>query len=123
MSVGSTVFTDDNNNGIQDPGEVGLENVLVVLYAADGTPLDSVFTDASGMYIFEDITEGDYYVGFEPNADPSNMNYGFTGTNAGNGSNDSDADTNGFTSVFSFDPQNGDDLTIDAGVSLSLIHI
>ena len=85
-------------DGIQDPGEPGLENVLVVLYAADGTPLDSVFTDANGMYLFEDITVGDYYVGFEPNADPSNMNYGFTGTNTGNGSNDSDADTNGFTS-------------------------
>jgi len=73
--------------------------------------------------VFKIQVIGDYYVGFEPNADPSNMNYGFTGTNNGNGSNDSDADGNGFTNVFNFDPQNGDNLTIDAGVQVIWVQI
>ena len=38
--IGDTVFSDSNNNGVQDPGELGIANVEVKLYFDDG---DGVF--------------------------------------------------------------------------------
>jgi len=69
--IGSTVFTDSNNNGVQDTGEAGISGVDVELYApgADGvvggvddTLIDSTTTDGDGNYQFSDLPEGDYYV-------------------------------------------------------------
>ncbi|MBK8562976.1 MAG: hypothetical protein IPN76_06400 [Saprospiraceae bacterium] len=68
MSIGSNVFADVNNNGVQDPTEVGIANVMVILYAGNGTtPLDTVYTDASGNYIFTGLPEGNYVVGVNAN--------------------------------------------------------
>ena len=116
--IGNFVWVDADGDGIQYPNEIGLENVEVVLYdATTGLPIDTVFTDANGEYLFEDLPAGDYFVGFDPSTSPtSGANFLFTDTNSGNGSNDSDADASGFTSTFDFDPMNGSDLTIDAGV-------
>jgi hypothetical protein len=72
MSIGSNVFADVNNNGTQDVGEVGIANVMVILYAGNGTtPLDTAYTDASGNYIFTGLPEGNYVVGV--NADDTDL--------------------------------------------------
>jgi hypothetical protein len=77
MSVGSTVFNDPNNNGIQDiatnPLENGIASVGVELYfdannngVIDGTettPVATTTTDASGNYYFPNLIPGNYQVG------------------------------------------------------------
>ncbi len=72
MSIGSNVFADVNNNGTQDVGEGGIANVMVILYAGNGTtPLDTTYTDASGNYIFTGLPEGNYVIGV--NADDTDL--------------------------------------------------
>ena len=77
-SISGTVFQDDNGNGIQDAGEVGIEGVTVTLTGTDdfGNPVDiTVVTDASGNYTFDNLNPGSYTVtqtqpaGFNDGAD------------------------------------------------------
>ncbi len=60
-SIGDTVFSDDNSNGVQDPGEEGIANAPVRLTLPDGTFLD-LLTDANGVYLFIDLAAGEYTV-------------------------------------------------------------
>jgi len=67
VSIGSTVFYDPNDNGIQDPTEGGITNVLVELYSAAappgvGAPIASMPTDSDGNYFFGNLTPGAYVV-------------------------------------------------------------
>ncbi len=74
--LGDFVFEDENANGIQDPGEPGIQGVPVTLLTnPDGDPgcdsgdemdagLPTMLTDGSGMYMFEDLEPGNYCVEF-----------------------------------------------------------
>ena len=74
VSLGSTVFSDANNDGQFDElTESGLSGVTVSLYAdedmdgiADGSALATVLTDAMGNYLFDSLLVGDYVVGVTP---------------------------------------------------------
>ena len=93
--IGDVVWDDLNGNGIQDPGEPGIEGANVTLTGTDGlgnpTAPITLQTDANGMYMFGDLVPGDYEVtfgqptGYVPTAndDPSSF---------GDDTNDSDAD-------------------------------
>jgi uncharacterized repeat protein (TIGR01451 family)/fimbrial isopeptide formation D2 family protein len=66
-SIGNRVWFDTNNNSVMDAGEVGVPNVDVELYAADGSgnPTGSPYldtTNASGFYMFDYLLHGDYVV-------------------------------------------------------------
>jgi len=63
MSIGSTVFVDNNNNGIQDgdDGDVGIEGVTVELWMG-GDLVGTTTTDADGNYFFGSLEPGDYIV-------------------------------------------------------------
>ena len=58
LQIGNRVWNDTNGNGIQDPGENGIQNVAVQLWADtnnDGivdAQIGTATTDASGNYIF-----------------------------------------------------------------------
>ena len=116
--LGDFVWEDLNANGIQDPGEPGIEDVRVVLTGTDvlGNEIElETTTDATGMYMFGDLVTGDYKVTFE-----QPQNYLTTELNVtvgnGNEANDSDADPeNGhMTDTYTLPP--GDTvLVIDAG--------
>ncbi len=114
-SLGDRVWNDDNNNGIQDPGEQGVQGVTVTLYAANGTTvLATTTTDALGNYIFTGLNQGDYVVGF------SNLPAGFTFSTAGQGTDpeldaNADATSLGKTSVIHL-ASGEENLTIDAGI-------
>lgn len=64
LSLGSTVFEDNNNNGLQDTGETGIEGVLVILYAEggdganDGVDDTPLLTGADGILGTADDTFG-----------------------------------------------------------------
>ena len=66
-SIGDRVFKDLDRDGIQDPGEPGIANVIVNLYDASGNLVGTDVTDAEGYYTFTDLQPGDYTVGFPMN--------------------------------------------------------
>src|SRR6185437_9146201 len=81
-SLGDFVWNDLNANGIQDAGEPGIPNVSVTLYTCAAMPVDSMLTDANGLYLFANLKPGCYDVGFGA---PS----GFVSSPANQGANDS----------------------------------
>lgn len=71
--LGNYVWLDDDKDGIQDVGEMGVAGVTVTLFNAAGNPVASTVTDAYGLYKFTDLPPGGYSVQFTPPA-----NYEFT---------------------------------------------
>ncbi|MEO6192503.1 MAG: SdrD B-like domain-containing protein, partial [Thermoanaerobaculia bacterium] len=51
--IGDTVFADENENGVQDPGEPGIGGVEMQLLDENGALVSTTHTDASGHYSFE----------------------------------------------------------------------
>jgi hypothetical protein len=74
FSIGNRVFKDNGagggtaNNGIQDGAEPGIANVVMDVFAADGSgnptnsALATTITDASGYYRFDGLPAGTYVV-------------------------------------------------------------
>ena len=60
--LGDFVWEDINANGIQDDGEPGIANVAVILNNCQGNPLDTVYTDNSGYYLFSGLKPGNYKI-------------------------------------------------------------
>ena len=89
--LGDFVWLDENRNGIQDPGENGIEGVKATLTGTTVGGLDimrMLFTDATGMYMFDGLLPGSYKVTFE-------QPVGFAASDANQGGDDtvdSDAD-------------------------------
>ncbi len=69
--LGDYVWHDENQDGIQDRDEMGVEGVMVYLYdCADAqNPIASTTTDANGFYQFTGLQPGDYFVEFIAPAD------------------------------------------------------
>jgi hypothetical protein len=66
-SVGpNRVFEDNNGNGIQDEGEVGIPDLIVDLYDVYGEQVATTTTDENGTYEFTGLSSGNYYIQIEP---------------------------------------------------------
>ena len=111
-ALGDTVWLDLNKDGIQDPNEPGIPNVMVNLLDCDGNVLRVAYTDSAGRYLFADLNAGAYRVKFVlPNGYVFSLR-----DQGGNDALDSDANpTNGQTICLSL-PANTRDLTWDAGM-------
>ena len=115
-SIGNFVWYDTNNNGIQDPLEVGVQGVTVTLYQCSNNSVVGVpvTTGANGQYLFSGLTPGNYYVGF------SNLPAGFffsPNDMGGNDTTDSDANTvTGLTGCETL-TSGENNLTYDAGLN------
>ena len=127
VNIGNFVWFDINNNGIQDPLELGIEGVEVklltagpdgIFYTGDDVMVRSVFTDPSGFYMFANVAAGDYIIMFCIDTLPGTE---FTSQNTGNNDGiDSDASPlNGKTDPFTIIAGQNDDLSFDAGIILS----
>ena len=91
--IGDYVWLDQDQDGIQDNSESGIENVQVVLYdETNMVGIDTVYTASDGSYLFEDIPAGDYSIIFDPDTNTNGVDFGFTIAGVGNGTNDSDPD-------------------------------
>jgi len=114
-SLGDFVWIDVNKDGIQDNSEPGLPGVTVELYTCGNVFQSSVITDADGLYKFENLSAGSYYVKFIL---PST--YTFTSSNTGNNDNvDSDADgSTGKTECVAL-AQGQNIVNVDAGMYLA----
>ena len=115
-SLGSTIYEDLNNNGLQDDNESGIDSVTVQLFDADGTEipvgadgilgtaddgLGGMVTDTNGNYFFGGLTPGDYQVVIPAsNFDSSNSleSTPFTSTDIDTADNGEDGDNNGIQS-------------------------
>jgi len=70
LEAGNLVWEDLNNNGLVDAGEPGIEGIEVILYQTiddtkaneDDVEISRDTTDADGMYIFQTLEPGDYWV-------------------------------------------------------------
>ncbi len=91
MSIGSTVFLDYNDNGIQDAGEEGIQGVTVQLLDDNGDVIDTDITDADGNYFFDGLAPGDYQVRI-PNTPED---YPTSSSNTDTNDNSEDNDDNG----------------------------
>lgn len=105
QSIGSRVWIDANQNGIQDTGEGGLGGVTVELLNPDGTPALTISgvpavtkTDSSGNYVLSDLAPGQYKVKFTP---PAGIPFTTQSSSGSTSANDSNADPNtGITPTF-----------------------
>ncbi|CAA6813906.1 MAG: FIG00503626: hypothetical protein, partial [uncultured Sulfurovum sp.] len=92
VSIGSIVWNDENDNGLQDGGEVGIEGAVVQLLDGNAVPIIGVArqtTGADGLYYFDNLLEGDYRVKVTP---PAGYSPSTTQTTMDN--NDSEHDSN-----------------------------
>jgi protocatechuate 3,4-dioxygenase beta subunit len=97
MSLGNTVWYDQNNDGIKQATETGIAGATVKLYAdvnndnvADGVAIATTTTDANGLYNFAGLVAGNYIVGVN-----IPTGYAVVTTNGGDPDNNTDNDNNG----------------------------
>jgi hypothetical protein len=112
-SVGNFVWDDQNQNGIQDPGEPGIPNVRLNLFSSTGALVRTTLTNSTGAYLFADVIPGSYRIQAIP---PSG--YGISPLDAGGDDtldNDFDPAT-GFTAAFTL-VGGQSDLTWDLGLT------
>jgi hypothetical protein len=69
-SLGDYVWHDLNRDGIQDPGEPGIDGVTLTLLDSGGVQIDSTVTAGDGFYQFTNLCEGDYTVVVDPSGLP-----------------------------------------------------
>ena len=110
IKLGDRVFYDINKNGIQDSGETGVGEVEVKLYSTDNKIVATTQTSASGIYLFDNLVAGEYYVIFTKPA-----GYSITKKAQGSKEKDSDADGSGRTDNFTL-VAGTQDSSIDMGV-------
>jgi protocatechuate 3,4-dioxygenase beta subunit len=112
-ALGNFVWNDLNGDGIQDAGEPGMAGITVILYNSAGNPVDTVFTDANGAYLFTNLAPGNYTVGFG-NLPP---NFGFTGQDrGGNDATDSDVNPGTGRTGTAVVTAGATNTTVDAGI-------
>ena len=112
-SIGDYVWNDEDEDGIQDPDETGIDGITVELYTCNDEFIASTITSGGGIYEFSAFPTGSYYVKFIA---PSG--YEFTLQDVGSDDTiDSDADPNtGETVCIDFAGTSNEDDTWDAGM-------
>ncbi|MFN0201684.1 MAG: SdrD B-like domain-containing protein [Bacteroidia bacterium] len=110
-SITGLVWNDLLNEGVKAANEPTVAGITVTLYNALGQPVATTTTDAYGVYVFNNVLPGNYYVGFS-----LPVGYQFTTPNVGNDLDDSDVNpASGITNLYIVTA--GANLTdIDAGI-------
>ena len=124
--LGDFVWEDRNGNGVQDPGEPGIDRITVDLYfaGADGVfqsnellaPLLSTTTSNGGFYVFDNLAAGTYRLRFG-NTDGSTT-YALTTQNSPMATDVTDSDVsagNGFSGNYILGLGESN-TTVDAGL-------
>ncbi len=109
-SIGDRVWFDLDSNGIQDDGEPGLQGVTVRLFDCSDDLVGVDTTDGDGLYLFDSLSAGQYYVMFE-----APTGYEISPQDQGGDDTDSDADPDGRTECTTLAPGE-QDMTWDCGL-------
>jgi hypothetical protein len=119
-SLGDLIWKDTNNDGIQNNSEAGVAGVVVELYDnATNTLLKKDTTDASGNYLFTNLTSGAYYVKFAVPANMPTMELSTKQNQGGDDATDNDFDATGKSDVVTIDitdPTKKDITTVDGAI-------
>ena len=75
-SISGIVFLDQNNNGIQDAGDLGIANITIALLNSVGTVITTTSTNTNGAYSFTSLLPGTYSV--QVPTQPANTAVGIT---------------------------------------------
>lgn len=67
--IGDRVWLDANEDGVQDPGEVGLTNAVVTLHNGLGVVVGTMTVDGTGFYEFTGLEADTYTITVAPPAD------------------------------------------------------
>lgn len=96
VSVGNSVWSDTDRDGVQDVGEPGIKGVVISVTKADGSAVTDVnggsvnttTTDANGKYLFENLPTGSYKVTVlaPPGYSPTKTGAGTAATDSSKGS-------------------------------------
>jgi LPXTG-motif cell wall-anchored protein len=121
--IGDYVWFDTNDNGIQDAEEKGIGQIEVKLYKENGSGgrdlVEEQKTNGEGLYLFEHLVEGDYYVWFQTPSIYKLAKSEAAGSTTGDDSNKihETGDDQGFTvnKITIGGSQPWEDLTIDLG--------
>jgi len=92
-SIGDRVWDDVNKNGIQDINELGVDGVTVTLYDNNNNVIAITSTNTDGYYLFPNLPNGTFYVGF------SNLPLGYVFSQTGQGTTETDSDPNTSTGL------------------------
>ena len=111
-SIGNHVWYDENRNGLQDATEKGVEAIKVTLYDINNNLVATTTTDSNGIYQFRDLLPAKYHVGFSDLP----VGYEITVQNAGDDSQDSDADVVTGETVVTLLSEGENDLSWDMGI-------
>jgi len=111
-TIGNFVWDDADEDGIQDAGELGIDNVTINLYYSSGGLAGTTTTNSSGFYSFSNIVPGNYYLDFilpsEHSFSPQDQ--------GGNDNLDSDASLSNGQTVVTTLTSGENDPTWDAGM-------
>ncbi|MGO1054883.1 SdrD B-like domain-containing protein [Crossiella sp. CA198] len=75
-SIGDTLYTDVDGDGVQDPGEPGIGGAKVQLLDPQGNVVQTATTDANGKYLFDQLPAFNWTV----RVDPTTLPAGYTQT-------------------------------------------
>lgn len=117
--IGRRIWLDLDGNGIYQTNEPGVSNIKVMLFAENGTAIDSTFSgrdggqNFEGFYEFSKVRPGNYFLKFEAPTE-----YSLTSANIGNPLFDSDVtEANGPLTTSTFTIHVGEEkLSVDAGI-------
>ena len=117
-SIGDEVWLDENEDGIRDENETGVDGIEVIIFRSFGVPFDTTITDEEGLYQFENLKQGLYFIQFvipqEYTISPSDQGL--------DDSVDSDSDDTGKTPLISL--AHGADLeSVDCGIFSSMASL
>ena len=76
-SLGDRVWLDANADGVQDAAETSIAGVSVILIDSSGNALDTVTTDADGLYAFTGLLPGSYTVSVDASTLPASLTQTF----------------------------------------------
>ena len=119
-TIGDFVFMDENQNGLREAAEPGLEDVIVQAYNQNGTLVGEAISDINGQYQIDYLQKTDVYLKFIA---PSN--YSATIPDAGAENMDSDVNhSNGFMTTNFYDIQSGEhQANVDAGFIVGTVPV
>ncbi len=103
QSIGDFVWKDLNADGMQDSGEPGVEDVIVMLMDCDGNGIQMDTTDSNGNYSFENLPLGNYQIQFDLSLLDDACTFTIMNMD-GDDILDSDANADGLTNCFQLNP-------------------
>jgi len=119
-TVTGSAFEDLDGDGIQDPDEGLIINLIVSLVDCEGNVVATTITDEFGNYSFGDISAGDYRIVFGTPLDTNGNELMATEQDAGNDDTiDSDIGADNSTECTTLEPNSTNDISA-GGVTVEL---